>query len=170
MFEAELAIGVMADQRQIFRQERDGLYESRSVAFWALDSIVHMYPIAAGLTERVSAEYEQPWYVELLIELFLAVRAQHLTTNNRIISRGSISQGTQLDAVELLHGLGYLCTQQGELLEVVVDGECSAVFEFEQQEDHGLHYVFFGDVGDGELHAVLHATNLERVAGFLGLE
>lgn len=56
------------------------------MAFRALDSIVHMYPITAGLTERVSAKYEQPWYVELLIELFLAVRAQHLTTNNKIIS------------------------------------------------------------------------------------
>lgn len=91
MLEAELAIGVMANQRQIFRQQRDGLYEGRSMAFRALDSIIHMYPITAGLTERVSAEYKQPWYVELLIELFLAVRAQHLTTNNKIISEGHIT-------------------------------------------------------------------------------
>ena len=83
VFEAELAVGVMADECQIFRQQRDGLNKSRGMTFWALDPIIHMYPIAAGLTERVSAEYEQPWDVELLIELFLAVSAQHLTTNNK---------------------------------------------------------------------------------------
>lgn len=56
------------------------------------------------------------------------------------------------------------------MLDVVVDRESRAVFELEEQEDHWLHYVFFGDVGDGELHAVLHATDLEGVAGLLGLE
>ena len=92
VLEAELAVGVVADEGQVFGQQRDGLDEGRGVAFGALDSIVHVYPIAAGLTERVAAEYEQPRDVELLIELFLAVRAEHLTTNNRIILRGHITR------------------------------------------------------------------------------
>lgn len=83
VFEAELVVGVVADECQIFGQQRDGLDESRGVAFGTLDSVVQMYPITAGLTQRVPAEYEQPRNVELLIELFLAVRAQHLTTNNK---------------------------------------------------------------------------------------
>lgn len=50
-----------------------------------------MNPIAAGLAERVPAEDEQSGDVEFLVELLLAMSAEHLTTNNRIISQIAIT-------------------------------------------------------------------------------
>ena len=47
------------------------------MAFWTLDSIFGVETVTAGFTEGVTANDEEPWYGKAVVELPLAVRANH---------------------------------------------------------------------------------------------
>lgn len=76
---AELAGGVVRDQGEVLGEERDGLDEGAGAALGALHAVVEVQPVAAALAQRVPAQDQQARDVQLLVELLLAVSAQHLT-------------------------------------------------------------------------------------------
>jgi hypothetical protein len=47
------------------------------VAFWTVDSVVGVESVAAGFAEGVAADHKQARHVEFVVELSLAVTAQH---------------------------------------------------------------------------------------------
>ena len=65
------------DQSQIFREEGDWLDIGGGVALRAVDSAATMQSVTATLAERMSAYHEQTRNVEFVVELSLAVGADH---------------------------------------------------------------------------------------------
>ena len=92
MTTTELPRSWWSDKSKIFRQKWYRFDKGACATLRTLNSIVEMKAIATGLTERMPTKNEQSGNVQFLVELLLAVCAQHLTDQKQYKSYYNIAE------------------------------------------------------------------------------